>query len=94
MTQLRFCDLSLLNEDGYQIALKLAEIGGIKSEIEDDINKVKGELKAGGPRSSNPPRWRRSASGRLEAPRLGRASCVAEYHLASARYSPLIVWTR
>jgi hypothetical protein len=42
VTQLRFCDLSLLNEDGYQIALKLAEIGGIKPEIEDDINTLRG----------------------------------------------------
>jgi hypothetical protein len=42
VTQLRFCDLSLLNEDCYQIALKLAEIGGIKPEIEDDLNRLRG----------------------------------------------------
>jgi hypothetical protein len=42
VTQLRFCDLGLVNEDGYEIALKLAEMGGIKPEIEDDINKLRG----------------------------------------------------
>jgi hypothetical protein len=42
VTQLDFCDLGLANEDGYQIALKLAEMGGIKPEIEDDINRLKG----------------------------------------------------
>jgi hypothetical protein len=31
VTQLRFCDLGLLTEDGFQIALKLAEIGEIVS---------------------------------------------------------------